>query len=201
MTDTMMILLAGLGAYLIASIPFGLVITRLMGLGDLRQIGSGNIGATNVLRTGNKLAAFLTLVMDSGKGAMAVLVAASLTQMPLAIAAAAVMSVVGHCFSVWLGFRGGKGVATGIGVVLAMAPLAGLTMILTWLVVAGITRISSLSALIAYAVCPVALMLLATADAGNAFGAAGVVIALVSWWQHRSNIGRILAGREPKIGR
>ena len=107
-----------LGAYGLASIPFGLVIARLMGLGDLRQIGSGNIGATNVLRTGNKFAAFLTLILDICKGAVAVLIVSRLTDDPMLTSVAAVASVIGHCFPVWLGFKGGKGVATGIGVIL-----------------------------------------------------------------------------------
>ena len=122
------LLLTGGFAYLLASIPFGLVVAELFGLGDLRQIGSGNIGATNVLRTGNKPAAALTLILDSGKGAAAVIITSMMLPDPEAVAIAAVMSVVGHCFSVWLGFRGGKGVATGIGVVLAMHPLSGVVM-------------------------------------------------------------------------
>ena len=126
------------GAYLLASIPFGLVITRLMGLGDLRKIGSGNIGATNVLRTGSKLAAALTLILDIGKGAIAVLITMFIFRehelMPVMMAIAAAASVIGHCFPVWLRFHGGKGVATGIGVIMALNPLAGFGMIASWLV-------------------------------------------------------------------
>jgi len=118
----LMLVFTILGAYGLASIPFGLVIARVMGLGDLRQIGSGNIGATNVLRTGNKFAAFLTLILDIGKGAVAVLIVAHLTDDPMLTSVAAVASVIGHCFPVWLGFKGGKGVATGIGVIIALHP-------------------------------------------------------------------------------
>lgn len=200
MMPVMAMLLAALGGYLLASIPFGLVITRVMGLGDLRQIGSGNIGATNVLRTGSKPAAAATLILDSGKGAIAVLASASLIGTPEAIAAAAVMSVIGHCFPIWLGFRGGKGVATGIGVVLAMNPVAGAVMCATWLVMAAIGRISSLAALVSYGAAPVALVLLSSADDQLAFGLAGGVIAAVSFWRHRANIARLIAGSEPKIG-
>lgn len=194
------IIFAGLGAYLIASVPFGLVIARLMGLGDLRKIGSGNIGATNVLRTGNKLAAFLTLVLDSGKGAIAVLATMVLLDIPEAIATAAVFSVLGHCFPVWLNFKGGKGVATGIGVVLAMHPLAGVSMCLVWLAVAGVMRISSLSAIISYLAAPLLLLMWADADQGLIYSLAGAAIAGISIFQHRSNIQRLLAGNEPRIG-
>lgn len=194
------ILLAGLGAYLIASVPFGLVIARLMGLGDLRKIGSGNIGATNVLRTGNKLAALLTLVLDSGKGALAVLATMVISGDPVVMATAAVASVLGHCLPVWLKFKGGKGVATGIGVVLAMQPLAGIAMCLAWLAVAAVMRISSLSAIISYLAAPVLLYFIAPEDSSLVFSCAGAAIAGISIWQHRSNIQRLLAGKEPKIG-
>lgn len=189
-----------LGAYGLGSVPFGLLIARLMRLGDLRKIGSGNIGATNVLRTGNRPAALATLVLDGGKGAAAVYIAAMLTGSDRAAAIAAVASVLGHCFPVWLGFKGGKGVATGMGAVAAMQPLAGLAMALVWLTVAALRRISSLAALLAYGCCPVALYLLAEPGSKGLYTFAGAVIAAVSWWRHRNNIVRILDGSEPRIG-
>ena len=143
----LLILVAVLG-YLLGSVPFGVVVSRAMGLGDLRKIGSGNIGATNVLRTGNKLAAFLTLVLDAGKGAVAVLLArAALGEDAAQVAGGA--AFLGHLFPVWLGFNGGKGVATFLGTLLALAWPVGLAACLTWLAVALLARISSLSALVA----------------------------------------------------
>lgn len=197
----MTVFLVLLGAYGLASVPFGLVITRVMGLGDLRQIGSGNIGATNVLRTGNKLAAALTLILDVGKGAIAVLITARLTGDATLIALAAVMGVVGHCYPVWLKFKGGKGVATGIGVVVAVNPLAGLTMIGVWLATAATTRISSAAAMVAYAASPVAVYFLSAPADQSAFASAALAIAVVSIWRHRENIQRLMAGTEPRIGR
>ena len=141
------ILMALVFGYLLGSVPFGIVITRAMGLGDLRQIGSGNIGATNVLRTGNKPAALATLVLDSGKGAVAVILARLLFG-PEAAAVAGLGAFLGHLYPVWLGFKGGKGVATYLGIILAIGFWAGLATCLTWLVVALILRISSLSALV-----------------------------------------------------
>ena len=189
-----------LGAYGLGSIPFGLVVAKLFGLGDLRRIGSGNIGATNVLRTGSKAAALATLLLDGGKGVVAVLAATGLAGSPGDTAVAAVAVVLGHCFPVWLGFRGGKGVATGIGAVFAMQPLAGLAMGAAWLATAALGRISSLAALVSYGCCPVALYLLSDAESGAVFAAAGLAVAAVSWWRHRDNIARILGGTEPRIG-
>lgn len=196
-----MLLLTGAFAYLLASIPFGLVVARLFGLGDLRQIGSGNIGATNVLRTGNKPAAALTLILDSGKGAAAVIITSMMLPAPEAIAIAAVMSVVGHCFPVWLGFKGGKGVATGIGVVLAMHPLSGVVMCAVWLATAGVGRISSLAAIVAYILAPVSLYLMVVPPAQIPLTTAGTMIALLSIYRHKANIRRLLAGEEPRIGK
>lgn len=196
-----MLLLTGAFAYLLASIPFGLVVARLFGLGDLRQIGSGNIGATNVLRTGNKPAAALTLILDSGKGAAAVIITSMMLPAPEAIAIAAVMSVVGHCFPVWLGFKGGKGVATGIGVVLAMHPLSGVVMCAVWLATAGVGRISSLAAIVAYISAPVSLYLMVVPPAQIPLTTAGTMIALLSIYRHKANIRRLLAGEEPRIGK
>ena len=196
-----MLLLTGTFAYLLASIPFGLVVARLFGLGDLRQIGSGNIGATNVLRTGNKPAAALTLILDSGKGAAAVIITNMMLPAPEVVAIAAVMSVVGHCFPVWLGFKGGKGVATGIGVVLAMHPLSGVVMCAVWLATAGVGRISSLAAIVAYISAPVSLYLMVVPPAQIPLTTAGTMIALLSIYRHKANIRRLLAGEEPRIGK
>lgn len=183
-------------AYLLGSVPFGMVITRALGLGDLRAIGSGNIGATNVLRTGNKGAALATLLLDAGKGGIAVLIARALTAEDGA-QLAALMSFAGHLFPVWLGFRGGKGVATFLGTLLALAWPAGLLACVTWLVVAGLFRISSLAALAAVAATPVWLGLI-----GYGQGVVlAVVLAALVWLRHRANIARLLAGTEPKIGR
>ena len=194
-------ILVFLGAYILASIPFGLVITRLMGLGDLRAIGSGNIGATNVLRTGNKLAAALTLILDVGKGAIAVLITSAVTQDALLISIAAVMSVIGHCYPIWLKFNGGKGVATGIGVVVALNLWAGLLMIGVWLVIAAVTRISSAAAIIAYGLSPLLIYYFANDGQKTEFAAGLCVIALIAIWRHRSNIKRLIAGTEPRIGK
>lgn len=181
--------------YLLGSIPFGLVITKLAGLGDIRDIGSGNIGATNVLRTGRKDLALLTLILDSGKGAAAVLIASHWGLQ--AEMGAAMGSVLGHLFPVWLKFRGGKGVATTLGVLLAFVPLAGLGSCLVWLVTALITRISSLSALLAMAAAP---FLTAYFYSPKWCWLVGT-IALLVWWKHRENIKRLLKGEEPKIGK
>ncbi len=193
--------IAFIGAYLLSSIPFGLIITRIMGLGDLRTFGSGNIGATNVLRTGNKFAAALTLIFDIGKGGIAVMITATLSSDPTLVAAAAAAAVIGHCFPIWLRFKGGKGVATGIGVILVLNPLAGLGMIATWLVTAGIFRISSLAAIIAYFMAPILIYALAAEESKTVFTSATVIIAGISIWRHRVNISQLLSGTEPKIGK
>ena len=183
-------------AYLLGSVPFGVVITKVMGLGDLRQIGSGNIGATNVLRTGNKGAAAATLLLDSGKGAVAVLLARAFTGEDGA-QLAALMSFLGHLFPVWLGFRGGKGVATFLGTLLALAWPAGLLACATWLAVAAISRISSLSALVATLASPIWLWVVGMPEAS----ALAVVLAALVWLRHRENIARLSAGTEPRIGK
>lgn len=185
-------------AWLAGGIPFGLVITRLFGLGDLRQIGSGNIGATNVLRTGSKTAAMLTLLLDAGKGGMMVLLAKAAGLDHASLAAIAIAAVAGHCFPVWLRFRGGKGVATGIGVILALNPVAGAAMCAVWLGVAAITRISSVAALASYCAAP--LLLFWLAEDGLAAATGGAIIGLISLFQHRGNIRRVFDGTEPKIG-
>ncbi|QFU07157.1 putative glycerol-3-phosphate acyltransferase [Rhodobacteraceae bacterium THAF1] len=191
-----MLILSTVAAYLLGSVPFGLVITRLFGLGDLRTIGSGNIGATNVLRTGSKPAALLTLICDVGKGAFAVVIARILLGDSAGIAAGAA-AFIGHCFPIYLGFKGGKGVATFLGTVLALAWPLGLITAATWLAVAAFTRISSLSALVAAAVAaPIALLL----GYSWALAVALLLMAIVIFIRHAANIARIRAGTEPRIG-
>ncbi len=197
----MIIVLVLLGCYLLASIPFGLVITRMMGLGDLRQIGSGNIGTSNVLRTGSKTAAALTLIFDAVKGGLAVYIIAQFTENPVIISIAAVISVIGHCYPIWLKFQGGKGVATGIGVVIILNPISGIVMIGVWLAAAACTRLSSASAMIAYITTPILIYNFAAADAKAPFTAGLAIIAVIVIWRHRSNITRILNNTEPRIGK
>jgi len=188
-------LFALLGGYLLGSIPFGLVLTRLAGLGDIRKIGSGNIGATNVLRTGNKPLALAVLLLDSGKGAIAVLLAARFGED--AALAAAVGAVLGHLFPVWLGFKGGKGVATTLGTLLALAWPVGLIGCAVWLLVALIFRISSAAALTAIATTPVAALFIYTPT----LAVVALLIAALVWYKHAANIRRLLDGTEPRIGR
>jgi len=182
-------------AYLLGSIPFGLVMTRLFGLGDLRSIGSGNIGATNVLRTGSKPAALATLLLDSGKGAIAVGLAHVLVGEDAA-QLAGVMAFLGHLFPIWLGFKGGKGVATYLGTLLALSFPIGAAACLTWAVTAAISRISSLSALVAAASIPVWLIVVGRTDLMIACIAMGALI----WVRHTANIKRIANGTEARIG-
>ncbi|MBT8155301.1 glycerol-3-phosphate 1-O-acyltransferase PlsY [Epibacterium ulvae] len=194
-TAVPVLLIWGLIGYLLGSIPFGLLLTRAMGLGNLREIGSGNIGTTNVLRTGSKAAAALTLFLDGGKGAAAV-IAARLLAGEDAAQLAGLMAFVGHCFPAWLKFKGGKGVATFLGLMLALAWPVGIACCLTWLVSAAVSRISSMGALVAAILSSVWALLL---------GHASVIVltilltALVIW-RHSANIQRLLAGTEPKIG-
>lgn len=181
--------------YLLGSIPFGLVLSRAMGLGNLREIGSGNIGATNVLRTGNKSAAALTLLLDAAKGAVAVLLARWFAG-EAAAQAAALAAFLGHCFPVWLGFRGGKGVATFLGVILALAWPVGLACCATWAATAALSRTSSLAALVAAGSSTLWMLLLGY---GTAFFL-GVALTVLIYLRHRSNITRLRAGTEPRIG-
>jgi glycerol-3-phosphate acyltransferase PlsY len=182
-------------SYLLGSIPFGIVITRAMGLGDLRAIGSGNIGATNVLRTGNKRAAAATLVLDAAKGGVAVLLARALVGEDAA-QLAGLMSFLGHLFPVWLGFRGGKGVATFLGTLLALSWPVGLACCATWAVAAAITRISSLAALTAAALS--SLWLVVFQEGQMIFLA--VILTLLVYIRHWANLERIKKGTEPRIG-
>ncbi|CAI8399533.1 MAG: acyl-phosphate glycerol 3-phosphate acyltransferase [Rhizobiales bacterium TMED143] len=195
MTDLPMTIGVLVLAYLLGSIPFGLVLSRMAGLGDIRDIGSGNIGATNVLRTGNKFIAALTLLTDAAKGFIAVAIALELLGMSTAYWAG-LAALLGHVFPVWLGFKGGKGVAVFIGTSIALSPLPGLSFLTVWLLVALITRRSSLAALIAAISVPLYMFLL-----GEVYGAAvvGVQVVLV-YLAHRENIFRLLSGEEPRIG-
>jgi len=194
--------LAIAGGYLFGSIPFGLVLTRLAGLGDIRDIGSGSIGATNVLRTGNKGLAAATLALDSGKGAIAVVVAMLLagstmgpTMGPTLGILAGVAAVFGHNFPVWLRFRGGKGVATSFGVLIAIAPPVALGAGLVWLLVAVVTRYSSAAALTACVAAPILAWYLGLPDVTVACA----VLAALGWIRHHQNIGRLITGQESKI--
>lgn len=183
-------------AYGLGSIPFGLILTRLAGVGDIRQVGSGNIGATNVLRTGNKKLAIATLFFDAGKGATAVLSATLFTSTALT-ALAAVLVVLGHCFPVWLKFRGGKGVATSFAALAALDIYIGSIFVSVWLLTALVSRYSSLSAL---------LSMLACVGAGFVVlddimtQVAILLLGALVWSRHHANIGRLLTGKETKIG-
>jgi glycerol-3-phosphate acyltransferase PlsY len=190
------LLFVALAAYLLGSVPFGVVMARAFGLGDLRQIGSGNIGATNVLRTGNKTAAALTLILDAGKGGAAVLIARALFAEDAA-QIAGLAAFTGHCFPVFLAFRGGKGVATFLGTLLALWWPAGLAACATWAVVAALGRYSSLSALVSAALSPVWVALLGRPEAA----ALCLCLAALIFIRHHENIARLRAGTEPKIGR
>jgi len=181
-------------AYLLGSIPFGLLLTRAAGLGDLRSIGSGNIGATNVLRTGNKKLAILTLLLDAGKGAAAI--AAALFLAPNVVQLAALIAVLGHMYPVWLKFKGGKGVATGLGVIAALNWPTGLIAFVLWLPLVFYTRISSLSTLIICAIIPFILAFLGHTDL---VPVVTTIIALVIY-KHRENIRRLINRTEPKFG-
>jgi glycerol-3-phosphate acyltransferase PlsY len=189
-----LVIVAVLG-YLLGSIPFGVVITRAMGLGDLRKIGSGNIGATNVLRTGNKAAAAATLLLDAAKGGAAVLIARAWIG-PDAAQVAGLAAFLGHLYPVWLGFRGGKGVATFLGTLLALAWPAGLAACATWAATAAISRISSLSALVAAALSPIWLLVFGHRD----MILLSIVLAVLVFLRHSANIARLRAGTEPRIG-
>jgi glycerol-3-phosphate acyltransferase PlsY len=194
-TGPALLAVAAVIGYLLGSIPFGLLLTRMAGLGDVRNIGSGNIGATNVLRTGNKKLAAATLLLDALKGTAAVLIAQQLFGYEASLVAG-FLAFIGHLYPVWIGFKGGKGVATYIGVLLAVAPLMMLAFAIIWLVCAFITRYSSLSALVAMLVIPVALWIVGPEKTALLV----TVLSVISWWKHRENIKRLTAGQESKIG-
>ncbi|MBW8320909.1 MAG: glycerol-3-phosphate 1-O-acyltransferase PlsY [Rhizobium sp.] len=181
--------------YLMGSIPFGLLLTRMAGHGDLRSIGSGNIGATNVLRTGNKKLAAATLVLDALKATIAAVIAQAVFGQNAGLIAG-FAAFIGHLFPIWLGFKGGKGVATYIGTLLGVAPLMVLVFAAVWLAVAFVSRYSSLSAMVATLVIPVALWILGTPEAALVTA----VMTAISYWRHKANIERLIAGTESRIG-
>ena len=188
-------LFALLGGYLLGSVPFGLLLTMASGKGDIRSIGSGNIGATNVLRTGSKGLAAATLLLDGAKGFAAVWLA--WRYLPDAATLAALGAVLGHCFPVWLRFRGGKGVATTLGVCLGLDWPVGLAYAAVWLVMMAATRISSVGGMSAAVAAPIA----AAATGRAEFVPVLAAIAVIIVWLHRANIARLRAGTEPKAGR
>ena len=188
------IFLVILFAYLIGSIPFGIIISKIMGLGNLRNIGSGNIGATNVLRTGNKLAAILTLIFDLLKGAISVIITYYIFNDTIA-QIAALSSFLGHCFPIWLKFKGGKGVATFIGISLALYWPAGILICLTWVLTAFLSRVSSLSALISSLSSILWVWILGVPSAVFVM----TVLTILIWFRHIENIKRIIKNTEPKI--
>jgi glycerol-3-phosphate acyltransferase PlsY len=183
-----------LPGYLLGSIPFGLLLTRMIGV-DIRKVGSGNIGTTNVLRTGNKGLAAATLLLDGGKGAVAVLLATHFAGVGAGMLAG-VAAFIGHCYPVWLKFRGGKGVATLLGVALAAVPIAGVVALLTWAAAATVTRYSSVGGMTAAVAAPVAAFALGQPHAAISMAAMAVILI----WKHRENIGRLRERTESKIG-
>ncbi len=189
------ILAALAGGYLLGSVPFGVVLTRLAGLGDIRKVGSGNIGATNVLRTGSKGLALATLLLDGGKGAAAALLADYFFGLDLALAAAA-GAFLGHLFPIWLRFRGGKGVATFLGILLAMVWPAGIAACLTWLATAAVFRYSSLAALVAAALSPIYAYYWGYPPHSEL----ALFMAVLIFVRHHANISRLIRGEEPRIG-
>lgn len=195
MSDALIILLAGGFGYLLGSVPFGLIFARIGGKGDIRDIGSGNIGATNVLRSGSKILALATLLADAAKGALAVALVWRLGNDQAALFAG-LAALIGHLFPVWLNFKGGKGVAVFIGAILIMSPMTGLVFLLTWLLVAIVFRKSSLAAITAMVL---SLPLLVFLGEQDTFGFTLIMVGL-SLWAHRENISRLRAGTEPKIG-
>ena len=187
-------LIAAIAGYLLGSIPFGLILTKLAGLGDVRNIGSGNIGATNVLRTGNKGLAMATLILDGGKGALAVVLAGIYAPEAMLVAGGA--AFLGHLYPVWLGFKGGKGVATFLGIALAVNWVLGLVCCAVWLATAALFRMSSLAALVAAIAAPLYAALMLGQDTMLLFIGLAALICL----RHKDNIERIRAGEEPRIG-
>lgn len=188
------LLAALLGGYLLGSIPFGLILTRLAGMGDIRAIGSGNIGATNVLRTGNRWLALLTLALDGGKGAVAVLIAQNYG--PDVTVCAAAGAFFGHLFPVWLRFKGGKGMATFLGIALALNLAVGVLACATWAAVAAVLRISSAATLAAAALTPLYFWWFGQ----DQLMQLSLLLAVAIWLKHYDNIRRLMAGEEPRIG-
>jgi glycerol-3-phosphate acyltransferase PlsY len=196
LTDQATLILTAICAYLLGSVPFGVVITRAMGLGDLRAIGSGNIGATNVLRTGNKGAALGTLLLDGGKGAVAVLATRALIGHEDAAQLAGLAAFIGHLFPIWLGFKGGKGVATFLGTMIALAWPVGLACCAMWLVGLVLSRISSVAALLSAGTSVIWLVVF---DQGRMLLLTGILTILI-YVRHGANLARLKAGTEPKVG-
>ncbi|MEM6576855.1 MAG: glycerol-3-phosphate 1-O-acyltransferase PlsY [Pseudomonadota bacterium] len=194
-TPPLVLCVWALAAYLMGSIPFGMIVSQRLGLGDLRQIGSGNIGATNVLRTGNKLAAALTLLLDAAKGAVPVLLARAFAGEDAA-QVAALAAFVGHCFPIWLRFKGGKGVATFLGVLLALSWQVGIASCLTWLVVAAVGRRSSMASITSASFSTLWMGFLGQFETLGL----GLALTLLVFLRHSENIKRLKAGTEPKIG-
>ncbi len=194
-TPALMLALWALIGYGLGSIPFGIVLSKVMGLGDLRDIGSGSIGATNVLRTGSKKAAALTLLLDALKGVAAVLLARALASEDAA-QIAGLMAMIGHCYPVWLRFDGGKGVATYLGLMLVLDWPVGIGCCLAWLIGAGLFRISSMASLISAAASSFLVVFVGTTP----MLVLSILLTLLIFWRHRSNIARLKAGTEPKIG-
>ncbi|MCM2343365.1 MAG: glycerol-3-phosphate 1-O-acyltransferase PlsY [Alphaproteobacteria bacterium] len=216
----MIIILVAITSYLLGSIPFGLVLARLAGYGDIRKIGSGNIGATNVLRTGNKPLALATLLLDGGKGALAVGLMYWIIRLnpdcstmgycpegchcivggisEYALYAAGLFSILGHCFPVWLKFKGGKGVATTLGMFLVLAPLTGIAACVTWMLMATFFRISSLAALMAMLSTPLSAYIIYQDPLLTLMS---LLVAALVWYRHKTNIQRLLKGEEPRIGK
>ncbi len=196
--DTQILWMAPAGAlllgYLLGSIPFGVLLTRMSGAGDLRRIGSGNIGATNVLRTGRKGLAAATLLLDLLKGAAAVWIVAALWPGDEIVAGAG--AFLGHCYPVWLRFRGGKGVATMMGIVLALHPMSALIYAVVWLGLLALLRISSVAGMLAAISAPVSAAAFGRFDAVLLF----LALALIVLWKHRANVDRLMSGDEPRIG-
>ena len=194
-TSGLILLLVAALSYVLGTVPFGIVVSRIFGLADPRSIGSGNIGATNVLRSGSKAAAALTVLLDGAKGGIAVLIARAAIGEDAA-QVAAIAAFLGHLYPIWLGFKGGKGVATFLGTVLALSPIIGAAACLIWLVTFATFRISSLGGIMAPALTPIAALALGHTDKAAVLA----VMAVFVWWRHRENIARILNGTEPKVG-
>jgi len=184
-------------AYLIGSVPFGMILIASAGLGDIRKLGSGNIGATNVLRTGRRGLAAATLLLDGLKGAAAVWIGAAILHGPLAAAVAGICAALGHCFPVWLRFAGGKGVATMLGIALAFDWRVALLCCTLWIALARLTRISSAGGIGAALALPAALFIL---DGTGPVAWSGLLVSLLVLLRHHANIGRLLTGTEPRIG-
>ena len=189
-----------IAAYLIGSIPFGIIIARLTQIGDLRKIGSGNIGASNVFRSGNKIAALCTLLLDAGKGFIGVLLAWVLMEDTNVTAIAAVACVLGHCYPVWLGFKGGKGIATGFGALLFLAPYAILLLVTLWFILVAILRIASVGSLVICIATPVLIFWLTGPPERTPYTIMSLILAAIIIWRHRSNIRLLIRGKESKIG-